>query len=106
MPSVNEGRRVGAAMGPKATLSTGAAFTQPRTFRTLRNCQCQRKATSHLGCIADHSAVGPAVVEAVAAVVHRWVDPLAAAPGGQPAYSACRRNRAPHTPGRSLRPWV
>jgi len=44
------------------------------------------------------------VVEAV--VVHRWVDPLAAAPGGQPAYSACGRNRLPHTPGRSLRPWV
>jgi hypothetical protein len=105
MPSVNEGRRVGAAMGPNATLSTGAAFTQPRTFRTLRNCQCQRKARSLLAAV-DSPAVGPAVVEAVAAVVHRSVDPLAAAPGGQPAYSACRRNRAPHTPERSLRPWV
>jgi hypothetical protein len=92
--------------GAESALSTGAALTQPRTFRTLRNCQCQRKATSHLCCWADHSAIGPAVVEAVAAVVYRWVDPLAAAPGGQPVYSACRRNRAPHTPGRSLRPWV
>ena len=92
--------------GPKAALSTGAAFTQPRTFRTLRSCQCQRKARSRLPAVVDSPAVGPAAVEAVAAVVYRWVDPLAAAPGGQPAYSACRRNRAPHTPGRSLRPWV
>jgi hypothetical protein len=75
------------------------------TFRTLRNCQCRHMATSHLGhlgCSTHQSAV----VKAVAAVVHRWVDPLAVAPGGQPAYSACRRNRAPHTPERSLRLWV
>jgi hypothetical protein len=42
----------------------------------------------------------------VAAVVHRWVDPLAAAPGAQPEYWACRRNRAPHTPECSQRPRV
>jgi hypothetical protein len=41
----------------------------------------------------------------VAAVVHRWVDPLAAALGAQPAYSACRRNRAPqHTNAGQLTP--
>jgi hypothetical protein len=50
----------------------------------LRNCQCQHMATSHLGHLGC-STHQTAVVEAVAAVVHRWVDPLAAAPGGQPA---------------------
>lgn len=89
---------------PSANLLTSKrnSTTSRSTERQLRNCHCRRMATSHLshlGCNTHRSTAGQPVVEAVAAVV----DPLAAVPIGQPAYSACRRPRAPHPPERSLR---
>ena len=97
-------RSFGVLRPPPATSEREIAVSAASRWQ-LRNCQCQHMATSHLGHLGC-STHQPAVVEAVAAVVHRWVDPLAAAPGAQPAYSACRRKWAPRKPGRSVRPWV
>src|SRR5271157_944617 len=77
--------------------------------RALINHHQRRRHLHHKPTSHSPPAFGRAMAQAVAAVVHRWMEPLAPAPGAhhkEKAYSTCRRNRASHAPERSHRPRV